>query len=371
MTHPSSSHSGGTLLRSVLLLAALFLVAAVIYLSFGIEPSEMPTEPLYDDWAMEPVPSGSVPKADEPYYHRPILVTSDATCGAGLAIWRGLCGFLEESMGLMEPEEALYLCDDTAEAICATVDRAVREMVPSIIVLEGGEAAEAVAQLQETYRGTFFLVLNGQVEQPEANTCCVQFAAEQAGFLAGYGAVMEGFGSLAMAAEADSEQADRLWAGFVQGAELAAESKQQPVSIGRQPEDAELIFCCGSLDYQRELAENAGDAKVICTVEPPFAPLSGEEEQSILTSAQFGFEPVTAAILRDWFAGGWEQFYGGKTLNYDLSWGEAVSLSTEPWGFSHFSIDLCRQTAANLAHGAYSASPAVPDTLTWVTLLEE
>ncbi len=139
-------------------------------------------------------------------------------------------GRLFESAVLAQGMEVTVVVasEDTEQARLAAIDSAVSGGAKGILCV--GEAyASVIYEVQKLYSHVMFLLLDGeprggenQVYETAVNTHCVLFREEQAGFLAGYGAVREGYRSLGYCAGAETGRTMRYGYGFVQGADTAA-----------------------------------------------------------------------------------------------------------------------------------------------------
>lgn len=112
-----------------------------------------------------------------------------------------------------------------------------------IIICIGTEYEGAVYEGQSAFPDVQFLLLDGephtadgQVYEIRSNTHCIQFLTAEAGFLAGYGAVQEGYQNLGYCAGANTAEAVRYGYGFLQGAEYAARQ------LGSEPGSITLRF---------------------------------------------------------------------------------------------------------------------------------
>ena len=122
--------------------------------------------------------------------------------------------------------------DKSKEASAAAIEDAVKKGAETILC-HGKAAAAAVYDAQREYRDVRFLVFDasphkkGQ-EKPKlrGNTKSILFDHEEAGFLAGYAAVCEGYVNLAYYGGADTKRAKEYGAGFLQGAQAAAEEEK-------------------------------------------------------------------------------------------------------------------------------------------------
>lgn len=146
--------------------------------------------------------------------------------GVNQAIWQSASAWGEENgekTGYYIPEnESVSAC---RKAIDTAVDRGAE-----FVICHGEEAGAAVYQAQRDYRDVKFLLFdaephkeNDDREAIRGNTRSILFDREEAGFLAGYAAVKEGYTSLGYYGGADTARAKEYGAGFLQGAQTAAE----------------------------------------------------------------------------------------------------------------------------------------------------
>jgi len=124
-------------------------------------------------------------------------------------------------MEFFQPHEA------SDEARIHLVTDAILEWDSNVIIMNGGGFAAAAAQLQEMFPEVKFILIEAAPYGEAAeNLAAILFAEEQAGFLAGYAAVMEGHRSLGFMGCTGSHRAlptvVRYGHGFLQGAEYAA-----------------------------------------------------------------------------------------------------------------------------------------------------
>lgn len=100
----------------------------------------------------------------------------------------------------------------------------------TLVVCVGERYEETIFEAQRRYPDLLFLLLDGEprrsgdaVYETTANTHCILFDETQAGFLAGYAAVMEGSRRLGICGGSSRTGVVRYAYGFMQGADAAAE----------------------------------------------------------------------------------------------------------------------------------------------------
>ena len=115
------------------------------------------------------------------------------------------------------------------EATKAVIASAIEEGA-EIIVVGGSDFEEAVLAKAQENAEVYFVIIDGPgsetVSEQYGNVAQVIFKEEEAGYLAGYAAVKEGYTSLGFLGGRDVPSVKRFGYGFVQGAEAAAQELQ-------------------------------------------------------------------------------------------------------------------------------------------------
>src|SRR5690554_1497998 len=181
--------------------------------------------------------------------------------------WEGVLEFVENN-----EEEVTHKyykpTDETVDAYIAAIDLAVANGA-EIVVTPGYMFEDPINIAQESHPDVKFVILDGSpanVEDGtiEDNTYAVFYAEEQAGYLAGYAAVKEGFTKLGFMGGVAVPAVIRFGHGYVLGANDAAEELDVQVeleytytdSFAATPEavataaslyngGTEVIFACG------------------------------------------------------------------------------------------------------------------------------
>lgn len=179
--------------------------------------------------------------------------------------------------------------DSTAsrvETIKSAVDAGAK-----VVVCPGYLFEEALYEVQGTYPDVQFLLIDGEPHDANynyytaSNVHCILFQEEQAGYFAGYAAVMDGYKKLGFLGGMDVDAVIRYGYGFLQGANDAAKELkvEDEVSVkywysgSFTPTDeiktkmeawyadgTEVVFACGGSIYLSALsAAEAANAKVI------------------------------------------------------------------------------------------------------------
>jgi len=211
-----------------------------------------------------------------------------------------------------------------------------------VIVTPGFLFEEPIFRAQDMYPEVMFVLIDGnpndgdwsKPEGPEfrteANAVGIVFAEEQAGFLAGYAAVKDGYTKLGFMGGMAVPAVVRFGYGYVQGAEMAAAElgieglvmnyhytggfaatpEAQALAASWYADGIEVIFACGGAvgDSVMAAAEAAG-AKVIGVDVDQSA-----QSETVITSAAKGLAPAVEQTLAAYYAG---EFPGGQALVKD------------------------------------------------------
>ena len=199
-----------------------------------------------------------------------------------------------------------------------------------------------------------------------SNVYCVTFKEEQAGYLAGYSVVKDGYTSLGFLGGMAVPAVIRFGYGFVQGADAAAQEMGVNVSMnyyygGQFYGDAnitskmdgwysggtEIVFACGGGIWTSaaEAAVKHEGMVVGVDVDQNYLGVKGVEDTSFpynpfVTSAMKGLGSAVTDALDTVQAGEWSNI-AGTNGNYGLEEGDFVGLptATESWNFKTFTTD--------------------------------
>lgn len=240
--------------------------------------------------------------------------------------------------------------EDSDAARLEQMDNAVNDGAKSIVVA-GYLFGNAIAEAQEKYPDVQFLALDVSASDlgdkaPTANTALITYKEEQAGYLAGYAAVYDGYKELGFLGGMAVPAVQRYGYGFVQGVDAAAaELKLTDVKVnyayGNQffgdaditaamdtwyAGGTEIVFACGGGIYTSavDAAKKVEGAKVIgvdvdqAAVIANYAAGEGADAATVegykaltVTSAMKGLYPATFDTLTDVIVNGnWEKYSG-------------------------------------------------------------
>ncbi len=368
------------------LLALLLAVLMVACLFAGCqEAAKEETEaPASDDTAAVDTTEAPAPAVDI----KVALVTDVGTIddeSFNQATWQGVKEFCEAN----SVEYTYYQpSEDSTDARVETINAAIGDGY-NVIVMPGYLFGEAVLTVQDDNPDVYFIAIDvgagdltfDYVEygEPSENTVCVTFQEDQAGYLAGYAAVADGYTKLGYLGGMAVPAVIRYGYGFVQGAnaaaeELGIEGVEIKYTYGGQffgdasitakmdawyAAGTEIVFACGGGIYTSaaEAAMNAG-GKVIGVVVDQRPTIDGTYGEGItVTSAMKGLQPSVVAILTDLYTGNWS-LHGGTVENKDLAAGDFVGIPTaeESWNFSTFTLDQYNAVLEGLKDGSRPCS---------------
>ena len=202
------------------------------------------------------------------------------------------------------------------------------------------------------------------------NVTAIIFQEEQAGYLAGYAAVKEGYTKLGFSGGGGGTNpaCQRFGYGYIQGANDAAKEAGITVSMkyswlhgasfsasaelqtmleGWYSTGTEVVFACGgSMCTSAFAAAGANQGKVIGVDVDQAA-----DSPTVITSAMKGLREGTIYALEKFYNGKWDEI-ADKSANLGVN-DEAVGLPTEEssWRFTKFTVEEYNELFAKLKDG--------------------
>lgn len=209
----------------------------------------------------------------------------------------------------------------------------------NILVLPGFHFENALYEAQDLFPQTAFVLLDASPRRDDVvrvndNVAAIHYAEEQAGFLAGYAAVMEGYRGLGFMGGIAVPAVVRFGHGFIQGAEYAAASlelEQGEVTInymylgGFAPDPAHRTTAASWFAAGTEVifvAAGGAGGSVMSAAEGANASVIGVDvdqshlSDSVISSAVKGLDVSVYDMLTDFMNG---EFNGGGELRFDAS----------------------------------------------------
>ena len=272
--------------------------------------------------------------------------------------------------------------EDTDEERINAVDLAVAEGA-TVVVMPGYLFGPAIAEEQDLYPDVTFIAVDvtegdivnlaGENVALGSNVYICSFQEEQAGYLAGYAAVKDGYTSLGFLGGIAVPAVIRYGFGYVQGINAAAEEMGVDVDVkyyygGQFYGDADItaymdtwyqdgtqvVFACGGGIYTSAVDAAAQyDGKVIGVDVDQF-PKIGD---ACITSAMKGLGSAVEAALDAYTSGNWSSI-GGKSEQLGLTQGDYLGLPTADasWGFKTFTKDEYETVLNGIKDGSITVS---------------
>jgi len=253
--------------------------------------------------------------------------------------------------------------DDRYDAMKAAVDAGAK-----IVVCAGFMQVGALTKAATEFTSVKFVFIDGWSLGLE-NVVAIIFQEEQAGYLAGYAAVMEGYTKLGFSGGGGGTNpaCRRYGYGFIQGANAAAKEKNVQVTMnyswlygssfsasaelqslleGWYSGGTEVVFSCGgSMCQSAFAAASANSAKVIGVD----VDQSGDSN-TVITSAMKGLASGTKYALAQFYAGKWSEI-SDKNINLGAS-NDSVGLPTETWSLKNWTVAQYNALFAKLKDGS-------------------
>ena len=300
------------------------------------------------------------------------------------ATWQGVKAYCEAN-GI---EYTYYQpTEDSTDARCISIDQAIKEGA-NVVVMPGYLFGGSIVREQEKYPEVYFIAVDvgaGDLTEdyatyydPAKNVVCATFAEEQAGYLAGYAVVMDGYTKLGFLGGMAVPAVIRYGYGFVQGADAAAQELGQNIEInyfyggqfygdanitsrmeGWYANGTQIVFACGGGIYTSavEAALKNNGYVVGVDVDQNYIGANGVEKDGyaynpFITSAMKGLSESVSTALGDIEAGEWSNI-AATNGNFGLEDGDYVGLPTadDSWNFKTFTKDEYETLKTKIASG--------------------
>ncbi|MFG6337284.1 MAG: BMP family ABC transporter substrate-binding protein [Lachnospiraceae bacterium] len=277
-----------------------------------------------------------------------------------------------------------YHADPNApESYQEIIHRAVEDKA-GLIVCAGDVFGKAVGALQGMYSQTSFLLVDavpydGEGEElPIAeNVHCILFHEEQAGYLAGYMAVWEGYRNLGFIGGREEPAVLRYGYGYLQGINAAAKDLSlDDVAVNywyadtyaadiavREKADGwyesgtQIIFACGGGLYESvlEAAENQDGLMIGVDVD------QCRISDRVLTSAVKNIGAAVTDALDEYYAdGGWSEADAGQVKRYGVEEGcAAIPVVDSEWRFKEIPTTHFFEIFKQMKRGDRTVSDAI------------
>lgn len=259
------------------------------------------------------------------------------------------------------------------DAVLKAIDNNAR-----LIICAGPHFEQAVGSLQNTYDNIYFLLVDGVPRDSSdapipiaPNVHCITYHEEEAGYLAGYMAVLEGYKNLGFIGGEQIPSVQRYGYGYLQGIDDAAailnisdeisveywyadtffpNQETEDISLEWYQNGTQIIFACGGSIYESILpsASSCGGRLI-----------GADENQNgisdlFLTSAIKGVKSSVITALDDFYAAGntWPDEMAGEVISYGAAQ-KCIELpiSSETWRFQNAGLKDYLQILASLKAG--------------------
>ena len=257
------------------------------------------------------------------------------------------------------------------QAYLATIDLAVKNGA-KVVVSPGYQYEVSIYIAQDRYPDVRFILIDSVPRSPDGsiyktgnNTVGILYAEDQAGFLAGYAAVRDGYRNLGFIGGIAVPSVIRFGYGFIQGVEYAAEKlglaqgaitvkyhytgdfvaspKTQSLAASWYDGGTEVIFACGGAlgNSVMAAAELAGKKVIGVDVD------QSKESPAVITSAMKGLQTSVYSSVANFYAG---RFPGGQAQVLSAA-NNGVGLPMETSRFNNFSRTDYNSIFQDLASG--------------------
>lgn len=171
-----------------------------------------------------------------------VLITDGASISDksyNQSAWDGVKAYAEENKMTYRYYQPNLEEDGTlkAETISDYIDLAAKNGA-KFIVLPGEDFAVAAYEVAPTYKDINFILIDAlphsqdsEAIRQQSNVMCISFDELQAGFLAGYSSVIDGYTKLGYLGTVNHAKSGGYGAGYAQGAAYAADQAGIPVSL--------------------------------------------------------------------------------------------------------------------------------------------
>ena len=272
--------------------------------------------------------------------------------------------------------------EDSDAARLEQMDNAVNDGAKAIVVA-GYLFGSSIAEAQTKYPDVEFLALDVSTSDlgdtaPAANTALITYKEEQAGYLAGYAAVYDGYKELGFLGGMAVPAVIRYGYGFVQGADAAAQELGQNIDInyfyggqfygdanitsrmeGWYSNGTQVVFACGGGIYTSavEAALKNNGYVIGVDVDQNYIGANGVADGTyaynpFITSAMKGLSEAVSTALSDIEAGEWSTI-AATNGNFGLEDGDYIGLPTDEdsWNFETFTVEEYEELKQKIASG--------------------
>ena len=283
--------------------------------------------------------------------------------------WEGVVEFAEENNKSYQYYKPTAV--DNTEYV-NTIDLAI-EGGAKVVVTPGFLFETPIFLAQDQHPDVSFILLDGVPHsadysefRQEDNVLSILYAEEQAGYLAGYAAVADGYRSLGFMGGMAVPAVVKFGVGFMLGAQAAAADANVQVTIqyhytgdfADTPDNAataetmfeggvEVIFAAGGAVGLSVMSEAEKADKKVIGVDVNQGPGGANLSDTVITSAMKGLGTSVVQALTAYYD---DEFPGGEVWVLNAS-NDGVGLPTDTasWGFDNFTVEQYNDIYEELA----------------------
>ena len=274
-----------------------------------------------------------------------------------------------------------YVAENSSEAAYqSALDAALSYDGVRLVVTAGSNFDKAVGARQEDHPDTAFLMVDGIPRDQKGNALaipsnmhCIDFEEQEAGYLAGYCTVLDGYTKLGFIGGESVSAVRQYGYGYLQGIQAAADElgvadsievnywysetfeavdEIYSVASAWYKDGTEVIFCCGGSLYESVLTAADERGKKIIGVDINQNNIS----ENVLTSASKGLDRAVVIALDDYFAfGKWSDELSGQLISYGAK-DYCCTLPLDPWRFANVTKDEYENLFNQVKNGEVSIS---------------
>ena len=303
------------------------------------------------------------------------------------ACWSAVSSYMGDNCQYYIPEA------DASDEDRETMIRQAVNDGADVIVCVGYLYGASLAWAAEQYPDVKFIAIDvtqGDIgtDAIPANCYCITFKEEQAGYLAGYAVVKDGYTKLGFLGGMAVPAVIRYGYGFVQGADAAAAELGQNIEInyfyggqfygdanitsrmeGWYSNGTQVVFACGGGIYTSavEAALKNNGYVIGVDVDQNYIGANGVADGTyaynpFITSAMKGLSAAVETALTDIEGGDWSEI-AATNGNFGLEDGDYIGLPTDDdsWNFESFTKDEYEAVKAKIASGEIAVDNSSDD----------
>ena len=282
--------------------------------------------------------------------------------------------------------------EDSDAARLEQMDNAVNDGAKAVVVA-GYLFGSSIAEAQAKYPDVEFLALDVSTSDlgdttPAENTALITYKEEQAGYLAGYAAVYDGYKELGFLGGMAVPAVIRYGYGYVQGADAAAKELGTNIDInyfyggqfygdanitsrmeGWYSNGTQVVFACGGGIYTSavEAALKNNGYVIGVDVDQNYIGANGVADGTyaynpFITSAMKGLSEAVNTALADIEAGSWADI-AASNGNFGLEDGDYIGLPTadDSWNFETFTTEEYEEVKDKIKNGEITVDNSSDD----------